>query len=107
MASPEYIAAQERILARRQLQGIGVQTSLESPSHSQTLDLLTRLPLPFQRLGRQATELWNVVQGVEGTRPDFRVGQVDAELLDEELLELLKGQVGEGLKFFGVSPVSL
>lgn len=27
---------------------------------------------------------------------------MDAELLDEELLELLKGQVGEGLRFFGV-----
>jgi peroxin-2 len=26
---------------------------------------------------------------------------VDAELLDEELLELLKGQVGEALKYFG------
>ena len=29
------------------------------------------------------------------------MGQVDAELLDEELLQLLKGQVGEGLKYFG------
>lgn len=29
------------------------------------------------------------------------MGQVDAELLDEELLELLKGQVGEGLKYLG------
>lgn len=107
MASPEYTAAQERILARRRLQVIGVQTRPESRSHLQTLDVLTRLPLPFQRLGRQATELWNVVRGTEGTRPDFRVGQVDAELLDEELLELLKGHVGEGLKFFGVCPVSL
>ena len=107
MASPEYTAAQERILARRQLQGIGVQPSSLSRSHSQTFDVLTRLPLPFQSLGRQATELWNVVRGTEGTSPDFRVGQVDAELLDEELLELLEGQVGEGLKFFGVCPVSL
>jgi hypothetical protein len=30
------------------------------------------------------------------------VGQVDAELLDEELLDLLKGQVGNALKYFGV-----
>lgn len=29
------------------------------------------------------------------------MGQVDAELLDEELLDLLKGQVSEGLKYFG------
>lgn len=107
MASPDFTAAQEHILARRQLQAIGVQTRLESRRHSHTLDVLTRLPFPFQSLGRQATELWNVARGTEGTRPAFRVGQVDAELLDEELLELLKGQVGEGLKYFGVCPVSL
>ena len=34
------------------------------------------------------------------------MGQVDAELLDEELLDLLKGQVGEGLKYLGVSALS-
>lgn len=33
--------------------------------------------------------------------PYFRVGQVDAELLDEELLQLLRGQVGDALKYFG------
>ncbi|WES02037.1 hypothetical protein PX690_21455 [Bacillus velezensis] len=44
---------------------------------------------------------WDTISGREGTRPAFRVGQVDAELLDEELLDLLKGQVGEGLKYFG------
>lgn len=46
--------------------------------------------------------LWNSIKGREGTRPAFRVGQVDAELLDEELLGLLKGQVGDALKCFGV-----
>ena len=46
--------------------------------------------------------LWNSIKGREGTRPAFRVGQVDAELLDEELLGLLKGQVGDALKYFGV-----
>ncbi|KAI5813671.1 Pex12 amino terminal region-domain-containing protein [Pyronema omphalodes] len=33
-------------------------------------------------------------------RPAFRVGQLDTELLDEELLELLKGQLWGGLKYF-------
>ncbi len=31
---------------------------------------------------------------------------MDAELLDEELLGLLKGQVGEGLKLLGVCHVN-
>lgn len=37
-----------------------------------------------------------------GSRPSFRVGQLDTELLDEELLELLKGQLWGGLKYFRV-----
>ena len=34
-----------------------------------------------------------------GSRPAFRVSQVDAELLDEELLELLRGQVADALQY--------
>jgi len=37
------------------------------------------------------------------SRPAFRVGQLDTELLDEELLDLLKGQLWGGLKYFRVS----
>ncbi|RDA82460.1 hypothetical protein CP532_4381 [Ophiocordyceps camponoti-leonardi (nom. inval.)] len=37
----------------------------------------------------------------EGTRPAFRVSQVDAELLDDELVELLRAQVGDALRYFG------
>lgn len=102
MASPDFAAAQERILARRHLQAVELHTRLESRRDSQASNALSRLPFPFERLGRQGAEVWNLIRGREGTRPAFRVGQVDAELLDEELLELLKGQVGEGLKFFGV-----
>ncbi|TGZ80698.1 hypothetical protein EX30DRAFT_364363 [Ascodesmis nigricans] len=36
----------------------------------------------------------------ETVKPSFRVGQLDTELLDEELLELLKGQLWGGLKYF-------
>jgi len=32
----------------------------------------------------------------------FRVGQLDTELLDAELLELMKNQVWNGLKYFNV-----
>ena len=46
-----------------------------------------------------------MIKGREGTRPTFRVGQLDAEQLDEELLDLLKGQVGEALKYFDVGLV--
>lgn len=102
MASPDFAAAQARILARRQSHTVEAQTRLESRRDSQALSALNLLPFPFQRLFWQGTEVWNIVRGREGTRPAFRVGQLDSELLDEELLELLKGQAGEGLKFFGV-----
>ncbi len=45
--------------------------------------------------------VWESINGRKGTNPSFRVGQVDAELLDEELLGLLKGQVGDASKYFG------
>ncbi|KAF4592033.1 peroxisomal biogenesis factor 2 [Ophiocordyceps camponoti-floridani] len=47
--------------------------------------------------------LFHFLQGArsrEGTRPAFRVSQVDAELLDDELVELLRAQVGDGLRYF-------
>jgi hypothetical protein len=46
----------------------------------------------FNGYGRRWT-VAGLIKGRDGTRPAFRVGQVDAELLDEELLGLLKGQV--------------
>ena len=106
MASSDFTTAQERVLARRQLQAVKARTRLESRRDSQAFHILSRLPFPFESLGQQAVEVWNVIRGREGTRPSFRVGKVDAELLDEELLELLKGQVGEGLKLFGVCLLS-
>jgi peroxin-2 len=83
MPAADFAAAQERIAARRAQRAASQRAHHDS---TQTSRALSRLPFPFGR---------------EGTRPEFRVGQVDAELLDEELLELLKGQVGEGLKYFG------
>lgn len=106
MVSSDFTTAQERVLARRQVQAVEARTRLESRRDSQSFHTLSHLPFPFERLGQQAVEVWNAIRGREGTRPSFRVGQVDAELLDEELLELLKGQVGEGLKLFGVCLLS-
>ncbi|KAF8462560.1 Pex12 amino terminal region-domain-containing protein [Kalaharituber pfeilii] len=40
------------------------------------------------------------VVGDVATRPAFRVGQLDTELLDEELLDLLKQQLWGALKYF-------
>ncbi|KAI7224128.1 hypothetical protein KC352_g16039, partial [Hortaea werneckii] len=59
------------------------------------------LPPALRVLAHQTWNLWDDISNPYGTRPAFRVGQVDAELLDEELLELLKNQAGEGLKLFG------
>ncbi|KAK2749691.1 peroxisome assembly protein (Peroxin-2) [Myotisia sp. PD_48] len=99
MTSANFAAAQERVLERRR------QRELEARNRSS--DRVARIPpaisnLPYPLTNVPATGLavWDTVKGREGTRPAFRVGQVDAELLDEELLSLLKGQVGEGLKYF-------
>lgn len=103
MTSPNFAAALNSLLVRRQRLAAEAKQRFEPRQHSQISHALTRLPLPLHSLGRQAIEAWDVIKGREGTRPAFRVGQLDTELLDEELLELLKGQVGEGLKFLGVS----
>lgn len=97
MPSADFAAAQERIAARRAQRA---RARHDASAHSSTRSV-ARLPFPFNRLGGAGLSIWDAISGREGTRPEFRVGQVDAELLDEELLELLKGQVAEGLKYFG------
>ena len=102
MASADFAAAQERIAARRAQRDseARARAAARNEAHASSV---ARLPYPFNRLRGAGFSLWDSISGREGTRPAFRVGQVDAELLDEELLELLKGQVGEGLKYLGVS----
>lgn len=107
MTSTDFEAAQQRVLARHQSQKANAQGQLEAQRSSPAFITLSRLPFPLGYLGRHGVRIWDVVKGREGTRPQFRVGQVDAELLDEELLGLLKGQVGEGLKFLGVCSYEL
>lgn len=106
MPPPDFTAAQDSLLARRQLHADEAQRPQASPDNSQVSHKFARLSIP-SGLSCQVIDLWGILKGREGTRPAFRVGQLDAELLDEELLQLLKGEVGEGLKFWGVSPTSL
>jgi peroxin-2 len=90
MPAADFAAAQQRIAARRAQRAASQRAHHESTPSSRAL----HLPTPF-------SSAWDAIKGRSGTRPSFRVGQVDAELLDEELLDLLKGQVNEGLKYFG------
>jgi peroxin-2 len=90
MPAADFAAAQQRIAARR------AQRAASQRAHHETASQSRSLRLPFG-----LSSAWDSIKGRSGTSPFFRVGQVDAELLDEELLDLLKGQVGEGLKHFG------
>ncbi|KAE8442859.1 peroxisome assembly protein (Peroxin-2) [Mollisiaceae sp. DMI_Dod_QoI] len=102
MTSNDFALAQQRLAARRQAREAEAQSRIVAQQDaSRAAEQLQRLPYPLGRLGRAGVTVWDSIKGREGTRPAFRVGQVDAELLDEELLELLKGQVGEALKYFG------
>lgn len=104
MSSANFAAAQERVLERRRQREAEARARFAEQQRASRVETaaLEKLPYPLNRLPGSALTLWNSVNGREGTRPAFRVGQVDAELLDEELLGLLNGQVGEALKYFGV-----
>lgn len=106
MSSTNFAAAQERVLKRRRLREAEARKRLAEQQRASPLNhpALNRLPYPLNRIPQSGVTLWNSIKGREGSRPAFRVGQVDAELLDEELLGLLKGQVGNALKYFGVWP---
>ncbi|KAJ0422432.1 Pex12 amino terminal region-domain-containing protein [Aspergillus carlsbadensis] len=103
MSSTNFAAAQERVLERRRRREAEAQQRLAQQQRTSVINhpALKRLPYPLSTLPQSGLSLWNAISGREGIRPAFRVGQVDAELLDEELLGLLKGQVGDALKYFG------
>ena len=101
MTSADFALAQQRLEARRRLREAEAQARLEQQRSSPPSSASSRLPFPFSRIQRAGLQTWDGIRGREGTRPAFRVGQVDAELLDEELQDLLKAQVGEALKYFG------
>lgn len=104
MSSTNFAAAQQRVLERRRRRETEAQSRLAEQQRTSVVNhpAVKRLPYPLNTLPQSGFSLWDAIKGREGTRPAFRVGQVDAELLDEELLSLLKGQVGDALKYFGV-----
>lgn len=101
MTSVDFAAAQERVLGRRAAREAAEHARVNRQPVGSLASALSRLPFPLSRASAPLQSVWNAVEGREGTRPAYRVGQVDAELLDEELLELLKAQAGEALKYFG------
>ncbi|KAK5741057.1 peroxisome assembly protein (Peroxin-2) [Elasticomyces elasticus] len=96
----DFAAAQQRIIARRVARNAQA-ASITAIQQSERNASLIRLPPSLRVLANQTLNFWNTVRSPYGTRPAFRVGQVDAELLDEELINLLKSQAGDGLKLFG------
>jgi peroxin-2 len=101
MASVDFAAAQQRVLARRAAREAEERAYLHRQHQRASSSPLSRLPFPLSQASGPLHSVWTSLQRREGTRPAFRVGQVDAELLDEELLDLLKGQAGEGLRYWG------
>ncbi|KAK7962341.1 Pex2/Pex12 amino terminal region [Apiospora aurea] len=101
-SSSSFAQAQQRLAARRQARERENQARLTARrDESQAWSRAAKLPFALNRLGSSTLSAWELLSSREGTRPSFRVGQVDAELLDEELVDLLRGQVGDALKYLG------
>ncbi|CAK4031267.1 Peroxisomal biogenesis factor 2 [Lecanosticta acicola] len=96
----DFAAAQKRIRERRAAREQALTAADRQHDAARSADL-TRLPPSLRSYAFEFLRAWDVVRSPYGTSPAFRVGQVDAELLDEALLGLLKKQAGEGTKLFG------
>ncbi|KAF4556056.1 Peroxisomal biogenesis factor 2-like protein [Elsinoe fawcettii] len=101
MTSPDFAAAQQRILARRARSSAPSTSPLVPSLPPQLPAQFSSLPTPLLSAAQSSLALLHSLRSPYGTRPAFRVGQLDAELLDEELLGLFKSQVGDALKYFG------
>ncbi len=102
-SNPTFAQAQQRLAQRRRAREAEAQARVAAQRSASALRArIVSHPSPIlRRIGGSALAAWDAVSSREGTRPAFRVGQVDAELLDEELLELLRGQVDDALRYFG------
>lgn len=99
MTSIDFAAAQQRILARRAARDAAPTPATPAASSSAlSTATLRALPAPLRSLLASSLPFLTAFQSPYGTRPAFRVGQLDAELLDEELLGLLRAQVGDALR---------
>jgi len=104
MSATNFAQAQQRLAARRLAREREAQAQLAVHREaSRAWSQVTRLPFPFDRLGSTSLSTWELISSRDGTKPAFRVGQVDAELLDEDLVQQLRDQVGEALKYFGTN----
>lgn len=103
MTNPTFAQAQASLAERRAVREAQAQARIAAEqSASRLRTQISSYPTPLLRsLGGGALSLWDTLSSRDGTRPAFRVGQVDSELLDEELLSLLRDQVGDALKYFG------
>ncbi|KAL0465416.1 Pex12 amino terminal region domain-containing protein [Neurospora intermedia] len=102
-ANNTFALAQQRLIARRQARETENAARLAAQrSESQLRSRIAASQSPLiRRLGSSTLSFWDAISSREGTRPAFRVGQVDAELLDAELVDLLRTQVGDALKYIG------
>jgi peroxin-2 len=96
----DFAAAQQRIIERRAAREQAL-TAADRQHHELRAQQLSRLPPTLRSLTFELLSFYDGISSPYGTRPAYRVGQVDAELLDEALLGLLKKQAGEGLKLYG------
>lgn len=102
-SNPTFAQAQARLAARRQQRETEARArAAEAQSASRLRTQIAASSSPLLRgFGSSTLAFWDAATSREGTKPSFRVGQVDAELLDEELLAQLRTQVGEGLRYLG------
>ncbi|KAI9893527.1 MAG: peroxisome assembly protein (Peroxin-2) [Vezdaea aestivalis] len=99
MASTTFFQeAQQRLTARRLQRETAERLRQAEQLRSQSS---SALPFPLDRISIAGRRTLEKLDGRNSTQPAFRVGQIDAELLDEELLEILRAQVGDALKYYG------
>lgn len=96
MTTSPFAAAQAQIAARAARN----DNYFASPTSSDT-KRSPYIPSGIRSLVQPSINAISSLYSPFGTRPAFRVGQVDAELLDAELLSLLRGQVSDATKYFG------
>jgi peroxin-2 len=99
MTSLTFAEAQQRLLERRAAREAALAPPA-SPSAAQRTALQTRLHTLTSAPKNALSALSTLA------RPAFRVGQLDASLLDDELVDLLKGHVGDALKHFSGGALS-
>ena len=96
----DFASAQRRIIARRAAHD-ATHSNNRFKQAQERSERLASLPPSLRLIALESVGVWDALKSPLGTRPAYRVGQVDAELLDEELLSLLQKQAGQGFRLFG------